>query len=129
MPHQGRPLRAPSRAQPGSAEFFSHCTGSDRDRRRGQVETRAGPCRPRACRAGPVPALAPRGWHEDRGPDPGSCSDRPPRASAVVAECAEEAAPIDSRVHFAGEATNRQSFATVHGAYLSGVRAAKEIAG
>ncbi|MEU9047625.1 MULTISPECIES: NAD(P)/FAD-dependent oxidoreductase [unclassified Kitasatospora] len=38
------------------------------------------------------------------------------------------AAAIDGRVHFAGEATSRQSFATVHGAYLSGVRAAKEIA-
>ncbi|MFD8705467.1 flavin monoamine oxidase family protein [Kitasatospora sp. NPDC059648] len=39
------------------------------------------------------------------------------------------AAAVDGRVHFAGEATNRQSFATVHGAYLSGIRAAKEIAG
>ncbi|MFH8387497.1 FAD-dependent oxidoreductase [Kitasatospora sp. NPDC018058] len=39
------------------------------------------------------------------------------------------AARTDERVHFAGEATHRSSFATVHGAYLSGVRAAKEIAG
>ncbi|MEU9078661.1 NAD(P)/FAD-dependent oxidoreductase [Kitasatospora sp. NPDC048538] len=39
------------------------------------------------------------------------------------------AAAVDGRVHFAGEATSRQSFATVHGAYLSGIRAAKEIAG
>lgn len=39
------------------------------------------------------------------------------------------AAGIDGRVHFAGEATHRHSFATVHGAYLSGVRAAKDIAG
>lgn len=33
------------------------------------------------------------------------------------------------RVHFAGEATHREHFATVHGAYLSGLRAAREIAG
>ncbi|MEU9047619.1 MULTISPECIES: NAD(P)/FAD-dependent oxidoreductase [unclassified Kitasatospora] len=39
------------------------------------------------------------------------------------------AARIGDRVHFAGEATHRASFATVHGAYLSGIRAAKEIAG
>ncbi|MGW3044319.1 flavin monoamine oxidase family protein [Kitasatospora sp. NPDC001159] len=39
------------------------------------------------------------------------------------------AAAVDGRVHFAGEATSRQLLAIVHGAYLSGVRAAKEIAG
>ncbi|MEU9078663.1 NAD(P)/FAD-dependent oxidoreductase [Kitasatospora sp. NPDC048538] len=39
------------------------------------------------------------------------------------------AARIGDRVHFAGEATHRESSATVHGAYLSGIRAAKEIAG
>ncbi|MFI6113153.1 FAD-dependent oxidoreductase [Kitasatospora sp. NPDC051164] len=39
------------------------------------------------------------------------------------------AARIGDRVHFAGEATHRDSSATVHGAYLSGIRAAKEIAG
>jgi len=39
------------------------------------------------------------------------------------------AASVDGRVHFAGEATHRRSFATVHGAYLSGIRAAKPIAG
>jgi len=39
------------------------------------------------------------------------------------------AASVDGRVHFAGEATHRRSFATVHGAYLSGIRAAKQIAG
>ncbi|MFD8705474.1 FAD-dependent oxidoreductase [Kitasatospora sp. NPDC059648] len=38
------------------------------------------------------------------------------------------AAPVGDRVHFAGEATHRDSSATVHGAYLSGIRAAKEIA-
>ncbi|RXS70606.1 NAD(P)/FAD-dependent oxidoreductase [Streptomyces sp. TM32] len=38
------------------------------------------------------------------------------------------AASVDDRVHFAGEATHRNSYQTVHGAYLSGIRAAKEIA-
>ncbi|WP_225836349.1 NAD(P)/FAD-dependent oxidoreductase [Streptomyces sp. NK08204] len=38
------------------------------------------------------------------------------------------AASVDKRVHFAGEATHRASYQTVHGAYLSGIRAAKEIA-
>ncbi|MGF1596023.1 MAG: FAD-dependent oxidoreductase [Acidimicrobiales bacterium] len=38
------------------------------------------------------------------------------------------AAPV-GRVHFAGEHTHRQYFSTVHGAYLSGRRAAAEITG
>ncbi|MET9883330.1 NAD(P)/FAD-dependent oxidoreductase [Streptomyces sp. NPDC006430] len=37
------------------------------------------------------------------------------------------AAAVGGRVHFAGEATSRASFATTHGAYQSGIRAAKEI--
>jgi monoamine oxidase len=37
------------------------------------------------------------------------------------------AASIDGRVHFAGEATSRDSFGTVHGAYLSGILAAQQI--
>lgn len=37
------------------------------------------------------------------------------------------AAPVANRVFFAGEATSRRYQATVHGAYLSGVRAAEEI--
>ena len=39
------------------------------------------------------------------------------------------AATIDDRVFFAGEATDKGSFATVHGAYRSGLRAAREITG
>ena len=39
------------------------------------------------------------------------------------------AAAIDGRVFFAGEATDTGSFATVHGAYRSGLRAAREITG
>lgn len=37
------------------------------------------------------------------------------------------ATPIDGRVYFAGEATSRKYFATTHGAYLTGLRAAREI--
>ena len=38
------------------------------------------------------------------------------------------AAPV-GRVHFAGEHTHREHFSTVHGAYLSGLRAAAEVLG
>ena len=38
------------------------------------------------------------------------------------------AAPVGGRLFFAGEATNRQYPATVHGAWLSGLRAAAEVA-
>ncbi len=41
---------------------------------------------------------------------------------------AELAAPIDSRLFFAGEATTKDYPATVHGAYLTGQRAAAQIA-
>jgi monoamine oxidase len=37
------------------------------------------------------------------------------------------AAPLNKQVHFAGEATERNYYATAHGAYLSGLRAAREI--
>lgn len=39
------------------------------------------------------------------------------------------ATAIDRRIFFAGEATDRGSFATVHGAYQSGLRAARAITG
>ena len=37
------------------------------------------------------------------------------------------AAPVQGRIFFAGEATHRRMFSTVHGAYLSGCRAGDEI--
>lgn len=37
------------------------------------------------------------------------------------------AASLDDRLFFAGEATSRQYFATVHGAYLSGLAAATQL--
>lgn len=37
------------------------------------------------------------------------------------------AASVNDRIFFAGEATSREYFATVHGAYLSGLRAAEEL--
>jgi monoamine oxidase len=40
----------------------------------------------------------------------------------------DELAAPHGRVHFAGEHTSRDYFGTVHGAYLSGLRAADEIA-
>ena len=39
------------------------------------------------------------------------------------------ARPVDDRLFFAGEATTRNTFATCHGAYLTGRRAVGEIAG
>ena len=38
------------------------------------------------------------------------------------------AEPVGSRLFFAGEATSRDYHATVHGAYLSGLREAERIA-
>ncbi len=35
--------------------------------------------------------------------------------------------PLDNKLFFAGEATSKEHYGTCHGAYLSGVRAAKEI--
>lgn len=51
------------------------------------------------------------------------------RVGSTPAMRADLAAPVGSRVHFAGEATHSAAPATVHGAHLSGLRAAKEITG
>jgi monoamine oxidase len=57
----------------------------------------------------------------------GSYSCIPPFASGADYDTLAE--PVDSVLFFAGEATNRTYPSTVHGAYLSGVRAAKEMIG
>ena len=49
-------------------------------------------------------------------------------AAASFKQYAELARPIGERIFFAGEATHDEYPATVHGAYLSGVRAAREVA-
>ncbi|MCL4262156.1 MAG: FAD-dependent oxidoreductase [Anaerolineae bacterium] len=57
----------------------------------------------------------------------GSYSFIPPGASGD--DYAALARPVGTRLFFAGEATNRAHPATVHGAYLSGLRAAGEVMG
>jgi monoamine oxidase len=55
----------------------------------------------------------------------GSYSHALPGHAAARATLAR---PIDDRIFFAGEATHRSDFSTVHGAWESGIRAAGEIA-
>lgn len=55
----------------------------------------------------------------------GSYSYRRPGSSGDTQDAL--AASVDERLFFAGEATSRDYAATVHGAYLSGLRAAEEI--
>ena len=55
----------------------------------------------------------------------GSYSYLPPDANGETIDAL--ATPVANRLFFAGEATSRRYQATVHGAYLSGVRAAEEI--
>jgi monoamine oxidase len=62
------------------------------------------------------------------GKDPfalGAYSHIPPFASGE--DYARLAEPVDDLLFFAGEATSREYPATVHGAYLSGLRAASEM--
>jgi monoamine oxidase len=47
----------------------------------------------------------------------------------TVGQRARLAEAIDGRLFFAGEATSSEFFATAHGAYLSGIRAADEAHG
>lgn len=71
----------------------------------------------------------PEGWAITRWmSDPfayGSYSHIPPGASG--ADYDQLSRPVSGRLFFAGEATHRVYPGTVHGAYLSGMRAAKEI--
>ncbi|MBX3416934.1 MAG: FAD-dependent oxidoreductase [Pirellulaceae bacterium] len=39
----------------------------------------------------------------------------------------EKAKPVDGKLYFAGEAIEVEHFGSAHGAYLSGLRAAKQI--
>jgi monoamine oxidase len=55
----------------------------------------------------------------------GSYSYLPPGATGTDRDALAE--PVANRLFFAGEATHRQYPATVHGALLSGERAAKRI--
>ena len=47
--------------------------------------------------------------------------------NGAMADCEKLSKSVDNRLFFAGEATNPMYFGTVHGAYLSGMRAAQEI--
>ena len=57
----------------------------------------------------------------------GSYSHLPPGSSPADHDAL--AAPVGRRLAFAGEATHRRFPATAHGAYLSGLRAARDVAG
>lgn len=52
-----------------------------------------------------------------------------PAAGSTPADRDSLASVVGERIHFAGEATHVDYFATVHGAYLSGLRAADEVIG
>lgn len=73
----------------------------------------------------------PDAWQITRwGSDPfayGSYAHIPPGASP--ADYVTLAKPVSNRLYFAGEATHRQYPSTVHGAFLSGQRAAQQILG
>lgn len=64
-------------------------------------------------------------WHADPWSH-GSYSYLP--AGESESEYAEMAKPVSKKLYFAGEASSRNYPATVHGAYLSGLRAAQELA-
>jgi monoamine oxidase len=71
----------------------------------------------------------PEAWHMTRwGSDPfagGSYVYIPPGASGE--DCDTLAEPVGERLFFAGEATQRLHYATVHGAFWSGVQAARRL--
>jgi monoamine oxidase len=71
----------------------------------------------------------PTGWYVTRwGSDPfarGSYSY--PRTGSAFADLDEIGRSIDNRLYFAGEATSSSHFMTTHAAFISGIRAAREI--
>ncbi len=72
---------------------------------------------------------APTAWRTTRwASDPfsfGSYSHTPPGASSLDYDVLAQ--PIGGRLFFAGEATHRSHYGSVHGAFLSGERAARQI--
>ena len=72
---------------------------------------------------------APLDWQITRWADDpfawGSYSYLAPGTSSETLK--ELARPVDGKLFFAGEATSSDYQSTVHGAYLSGIRAAEEI--
>jgi monoamine oxidase len=50
------------------------------------------------------------------------------KAGATPEDCEKYAESIDDQVFFAGEACTSEMIGTVHGAYITGVNAAKEAA-
>ena len=64
------------------------------------------------------------GWYSDEFSH-GSYSHIPPGGS--FSDYRTLASPLDEKIFFAGEATHATYPGTLHGAYLSGERAAKEI--
>jgi monoamine oxidase len=65
--------------------------------------------------------FAMHGWNDDPYSRGGYSYALPGRAD----ERARLAAPVENRIFFAGEATSREAFSTAHGAYASGVLAAR----
>lgn len=63
-------------------------------------------------------------WHSDPMSE-GSYIHIPPNAS--LSDCTTLGEPVGNSLFFAGEATNPSYLGTVHGAYLSGLRAAQEV--
>jgi monoamine oxidase len=63
-------------------------------------------------------------WHDD--PYSGM-SYSYPRVEDMPKAIAALAAPVSGRLFFAGEATDQKWYSFVHGAYLSGIRAANEL--
>lgn len=65
--------------------------------------------------------IAMHGWNAD----PFSCGGYSYARPGHADDRAVLAAPVDDRIFFAGEATSREAFSTAHGAYASGVIAAR----
>lgn len=71
---------------------------------------------------------APTGWQLTRwGQDPFARGAYSFNKLGASPEMRDQLAASNGRLHFAGEATHRAYFATVHGAYLSGVQAARRL--